>query len=133
MCTKFGVRANAVANLKKLKITELEEMLVPILENAGYIKLQFKTPEITKDIFVPFVVYDKKAERAERSSTYDLEVLLRKTLKDTNWRLVTSGAMYRLGMLEGRLRGYEREEDLIKLVLPKGQKVASSAEEQCSG
>ncbi len=107
---------DAVASLKKLKILELEEYLAPILEKAGYIKLQFKEPEVTKDVFLPFIVYEHKSDREERASTYELEKLLRKSLKDTNWRLVTGGVSYRLGMLEGRLHGYEREEDLIKLM-----------------
>lgn len=105
-----------VAKLKKLKITELEELLVPVLEKAGYIKLQFKEPDTTKDFILPFVVYDQKPDREDRHSTSELEKLLRQTLKETNWRLMTSGVTYRLGMLEGRLHGYDREDDLLKLV-----------------
>lgn len=105
-----------VAKLKKLKIVELEELLVPILEKAGYIKLHFKEPEITKDVIVPFVVYEQRSDREDRASTYELERLLRKALKETNWRLMSDGTTYRLGMLEGRLHGYDREEDLLKLV-----------------
>lgn len=42
--------------------------------------------------------------------------LIKTALSDTNWRLMSDGVSYRLGMLEGRLRAYEREEDLLKLV-----------------
>lgn len=105
-----------VSKLKKLKIIELEQLLTPILEKAGYIKLQFKNPDTSKDVVVPFVVYDQKPNREDRASTYDLEKLLRKSLKETNWRLMTDGVTYRLGMLEGRLHGYDREEDLLKLL-----------------
>ncbi len=105
-----------VSKLKKFKIIELEEMLVPILEKAGYIKLQFKDPDTAKDVILPFVVYEQKADREDRASISDLEKLLRKTLKETNWRLMTEGVTYRLGMLEGRLHGYDREEDLLNLV-----------------
>lgn len=105
-----------VAKLKKLKIIELEELLVPILDKAGFIKLQFKEPETSKDVIVPFIVYEQRADREDRASTSDLERLLRKALKETNWRLMTEGTTYRLGMLEGRLHGYDREEDLLKLV-----------------
>lgn len=105
-----------VSKLKKLKIIELEELLAPVLEKAGYIKLQLKDPEITKDVIVPFVVYEKRPDREGRASTYELEKILRKTLLATNWRLMTDGTTYRLGMLEGRFRGYEREEDLLELV-----------------
>lgn len=108
-----------IAKLKKLKITELEELLAPVLENAGYIKLQFKDPDATKDFILPFVVYDQKPDREDRYSTSELEKLLRQALKETNWRLMTSGVTYRLGMLEGRLHGYDREEDLLKLVQDK--------------
>lgn len=107
---------DAVAKLKKLKIVELEELLAPVLQKAEYIKLTLKEPEITKDVIVPFVVYEKKADRGEYPSKKTLEKLVRMTLADTNWRLMTDGVSYRLGMLEGRLRGYEREEDLLKLV-----------------
>lgn len=108
-----------VSNLKKLKITELEELLNPALEKSGYIKLQFKNPEITKDIIVPFIVYDHKPDREDRISTLDLQKLIKQTLKETNWRLMSEGVNYRLGMLEGRLRGYEREENLLRLVQEK--------------
>lgn len=113
---------NKVANLKKLKILELEELLVPVLESAGYIKLQFKNPEITQDVVAPFTVYEQRSDREGRSSTYELERLLRKTLKDTNWRLMADGTNYRLGMLEGRLHGYEKEKDLLRLVKESSQK-----------
>jgi uncharacterized protein with PIN domain len=105
-----------VAQLKRLKIIELEEFLSPVLEKEGYIKLQFKNPEITKDVVVPFIVYDQKPDRNDRASTYDLEKFLRKTLLETNWRLMSDGTNYRLGMLEGRLHGYEKEDDLVNLV-----------------
>ena len=105
----------AVAKLKKLKIIELEELLTPVLEKAEYIKFQLKNPEIMKDVVVPFVVYEKKADREECQSRKTLEKLIRTTLADTNWRLMTDGVSYRLGTLEGRLHGYEREQDLLKL------------------
>ena len=117
---------DAVADLKKLKILELEEMLAPLLEKEGYIKLQFKNPEITKDVVVPFVVYEHRPDREDRASTHDLEKTLRKALRSTNWRLMTDGTSYRLGMLEGRLRGYEREEDLANLVRQEEKRVAKT-------
>jgi hypothetical protein len=111
-----------VAKIKKLKIIELEQLLAPVLEKEGYVKLQFKNPEITKDVIVPFVVYEQRPDREDRASTHDLEKLLRKTLQETNWRLMTDGTSYRLGMIEGRLRGYEREDDLVTLMRQKLKK-----------
>lgn len=105
-----------VARIKKLKILELEKFLIPQLEKAGFIKFHMKDPDIGKDVFVPFVVYDSAPNRTEMASTHDLSRLIRKVLKGTNWRLMSEGVSYRLGMLEGRLRAYERGEDLVKLI-----------------
>lgn len=113
-----------VANMKKLKILELEELLLPQLEKAKYVKFHMKDPEMGKDVFVPFVVYDADPNRNDRVSTHDLEKLFKKVLNDTNWRLMSDGVRYRLGMLEGKLRAYEREEDLVKLIEGrKGKKI----------
>lgn len=117
---------DAVAQLKKLKIVELEEHIRPVLEKEGYIKLQFKNPEITKDVIVPFVVYEQRPDREGRASTFHLEKTLRKSLRGTNWRLMTDCTNYRLGMLEGRLRGYEREEDLANLVRQEEKRASKS-------
>lgn len=115
---------DAVAQLKKLKITELEEHIRPLLEKEGYIKLQFKNPEITKDVVIPFIVYEQRPDREGRASTLHLEKMLRNVLRGTNWRLMTDGTSYRLGMLEGRFRGYEREEDLANLVRQEEKRVS---------
>jgi len=107
---------DAVAKLKRLKIIELEQLLAPILETASYMKLKFKDPEIARDVVVPFTVHDTKQGREDRESCYNLQRLLKKALEDTNWRLMSDGVRYRLGMLEGRFRAYEKEEDLVKLI-----------------
>jgi ssDNA-binding Zn-finger/Zn-ribbon topoisomerase 1 len=107
---------DAVAKIQKLKIIELEQLLAPLLEKEHFIKLTFKDPEVTKDVYVPFVVHDAKVGREERASSLDLQKLIKKTLSGTNWRLMSEGTHYRLGMLEGKLRAYEREEDLVELM-----------------
>lgn len=108
-----------VAKIKKLKIIELEKLLTPILEEAQFIKLNFKEPQITKDVVVPFTVHDIKEGREDRTSCLDLQSLIKKTLNGTNWRLMNEGVFYRLGMLEGRFKAYEKDDDLVKLVLAK--------------
>jgi hypothetical protein len=107
---------DALEKIKKLTIVELEKLLNPVLEKAGYTKFQLLNPEIGKDVVVPFGVYDGKGERTKMASEYDLKRLLKKTLKDTNWRLMSDGVSYRLGYLTGRLKGVEGEENLKKLV-----------------
>jgi hypothetical protein len=45
-----------------------------------------------------------------------LQDLLKRNLEATNWRLMSDGVSYRLGFLQGRLRGMEGEKK-IKEVL----------------
>jgi len=107
---------NKIAQLKKLTILQLEELLVPLLEKNKYVKFHMKDPENGRDLFVPFIVYDSDDKRDERSSILAIQKLIKKTLENTNWRLMSEGVNYRLGMLNGRLRAHEKEEDLLKLV-----------------
>ncbi len=75
-----------------------------------------------KYVIVPFTVQDAKSDRKEYDSTNTLRKLIKKTLENTNWRLMTEGASYRLGYLHGRLKGYEREEDLVEIVRKKNER-----------
>jgi hypothetical protein len=45
-----------------------------------------------------------------------LKKLIKGVLEDTNWRLMSDGVQYRLGILTGRLKAYEREEDLTTII-----------------
>jgi RNase P subunit RPR2 len=105
-----------VATFKKLKITELEELVNKALENTGYIKFQTKELQVQREAFLPFVVYDSKENRSERASSLELNKILKDVLKETNWRLSSDGTSYRLGMLTGRFRAYESEKDLVQLI-----------------
>lgn len=102
--------------LKKLKVHELEKLLSDTLGKQQYVKLMLDKPEINQYVIIPFTVQDSNEKRNERESSYELNRIIKKTLKDTNWRLMTEGVSYRLGYLSGRLKGYEREDDLISLV-----------------
>jgi len=104
------------ANLKKLTVVELEKRLIPILRKHEYIKFELGKTEIGKDVFIGFTARDKKSGREEYDSKNNLKKIIQKSLQNTNWRLMSDGINYRLGLLSGRLRGYEREEDLIKIV-----------------
>lgn len=105
-----------VDKLKKLTVIELEDLLTPIFEKEGYSKLQFGAPDMGKDLFLPFTVYDTKSDRRDRDSSLALQKLSRQALEKTNWRLMSDGISYRSGILTGRFRAYEREEDLLKLI-----------------
>jgi translation initiation factor IF-1 len=67
-------------------------------------------------MIIEFTVQDNKTGRGEYDSRIQLQRIIKKTLENTNWRLMSEGVNYRLGILSGRLRGYENEEDFIKLI-----------------
>jgi len=102
--------------LKKLKVPELKELPSKELEKDKYISLEFNTPEIGKEVIINFSVQDNKNGREDKASEYDLKKLIKKTLINTNWVLMSGGLIYRLGVLTGRLKGFENEDDLLNLI-----------------
>jgi hypothetical protein len=104
------------AKIQKLTITDLEKLLTLILEKDLYVRFRFGEPDMGKDLLLPFTVHDAKPDRTDMMSAHDLNKLIGRALEDTNWHLMGDGASYRLGILTGRLRAYEREEDLVGLV-----------------
>jgi DNA-directed RNA polymerase subunit M/transcription elongation factor TFIIS len=117
---------DAVANIQKVNIGQLTDVLQPVIEKAGYIELTFDKPEISRDVFVGFNCLDGKGGRDDYSSRTTLKKTVQKALVDTNWRLMSDGISYRLGYLSGRLRAYEKEEDLVELV-KRDKKIKSSS------
>ncbi|HEY8992516.1 MAG TPA: hypothetical protein VIM37_01560 [Candidatus Microsaccharimonas sp.] len=107
---------DAVKEMKKPKIAELLPLLQPVLEKIGYSDFSLDKPEVGKDVFVGFNCLDTKSDRSDYDSRKTLEKTIKRTLEDTNWRLMSEGIHYRLGYLSGRVRAYEREEDLKSLV-----------------
>ena len=106
----------AVSNLEKLTIVQVEKRLFSILEKNGYVNLLFDKPEIDIDVRVGFTINDDRDDRDEYTSRSNLKKVIERSLLNTNWRLMSQGISYRLGILTGRLRGYENEKDLLKLV-----------------
>lgn len=105
-----------VAKIKKLSIADIEKLLVPILERAGYKNLQFLKPDFGRGIKVEFTAQESKAGRHEYNSRMELQKLIKQSLLSTNWKLMSEGISYHLGFLQGRLIGIEDEDDLKELV-----------------
>jgi hypothetical protein len=111
-----------LARLKRLTAPEIKKLLASELDQHGYRALEFGAPELGKDVFLPFTVED--GTHTEHESPRILAKLLRGLLEEANWRLASEGISYRVGILSGRLHGYEREEDLLRIIqqLPKKPK-----------
>jgi len=114
MFKKEAIRKK-ISDIKRLTIGGLLEVLNPAMKKDGYIKFEFSQPEMSGDIIISFTVQDKIANRAEYDSVSNLKKIFKALLAKTNWRLMSDGIHYRLGILSGRLRGYEHDEDLLKL------------------
>ncbi len=106
----------AVAQIQKINIGQLDSILKPSIEKAGYTELTFDKPKVGKDVYVGFSCLDGKSDRAEYDSRKQLKKTVDGVLEETNWRLMSDGVSYRLGYLSGRVRAYEDEQDLIKIV-----------------
>jgi uncharacterized Zn finger protein len=106
----------AIKDIKKLKIAQLGGLLAPSLAKRQYNDFKLGEPQMGREVSLDFGCLDADAEREEYQSVKNLKKLIEKLLIDTNWRLMSDGISYRLGHLSGRLRAYESEEDLKKLV-----------------
>jgi len=102
--------------LKTLKFNQLKELINRVTEEAGYSDLQFQAPEMGRNIVISFTLSDTKETRHEYDSRKQLEKLVTAKLLDSNWRLMSDGVSFRLGILSGRLKAYETEEDLMKII-----------------
>lgn len=107
-----------IEKVERVTILDLESRLSKPLEKSGFVRFHFRDPERSPNVelYVPFVVYDDVKGRTSLQSSFALKSLLKKLLKGTNWRLMSEGVTYKVGMLEGRLRVYDTEQEMIKLV-----------------
>jgi len=114
---KFDDKAYQTAvNLRRLTVLEIEKLLSETLEKDKYVKLTLDKPDMGRFVTIPFSVLDANSTRNPNISEATLKKLIKDTLEDTNWRLMSDGIRYRLGYLSGTLKAYEQEEDLLELV-----------------
>ncbi|MFH0818929.1 MAG: hypothetical protein V1898_02965 [Patescibacteria group bacterium] len=108
---------DAIKNLNKLSVSQLKKLLSEAIEKNNYQNLLFNSPEMGKDVQIEFTCEDAKEDRHEYDSRMQLKNIIIQALQNTNWKLMTTGINYRMGVLSGKLRGYDREEDLMSLVI----------------
>jgi DNA-directed RNA polymerase subunit M/transcription elongation factor TFIIS len=107
---------DAVKQLQVLTVPEIEKILMELLQQSSYSHLEFAAPEIKQDVVLTFSVQDAQSGRTKEESVGALKRLVETALKSTNWKLMSQGLSYRLGVLQGRIRGLEKEKDLVELV-----------------
>jgi hypothetical protein len=106
---------DAVAKLQKLSIPQVKAHIEEGLKDERYTNLIFEKPTLERIVSMGFTIEDP-TESTGPESRSRLTKVLKKLLADTNWRLMSDGISYRLGVLSGRIRVYESDEDLIKLI-----------------
>ena len=94
-------------HIKKLNITELEELLSKELAKINFVKFETSNPEMGTDIVISFTIHDSQKDRSNYDSQNQLKKAIGSILKNTNWHLMSDGVSYRLGILSGRLRGLD--------------------------
>lgn len=112
---KHKAEYDKIKELKKLTIPQLKQHVIEALKDGAYSNLIFEQPRMETTVSIGFTVEDATTQN-EYDSRTKLAKILKKSLEETNWRLMSEGISYRLGILSGRLRIYEKEEDLLKLV-----------------
>ncbi|MDP3997644.1 MAG: hypothetical protein Q8P73_04060 [bacterium] len=104
-----------INKMNKLTVPQLGVQLNDAMKDTGFIKLELSPPDVDQQVVVSFSVQDERSDREGKSSEYDFKRLLKQFLANTNWRLMSDGVHYRLGVLTGRLKGYDREADMMEL------------------
>jgi len=99
-------RKRGVVKLKSVTLTQLEALLRKTFKKNGFERFNLRVEDMVGDMKVAFTVQDMK-EREAYGSKRALKKVIDTTLKDTNWRLMSDGLTWKLGVLSGRLRGDE--------------------------
>lgn len=107
---------DAIAKLKRPKVSELTTLINSAIAEVGYIELKLEKPDLGKYVQVDFSCLDSIAKRSDVDSKKTLAKHVNKALEGTSWQLMSNDIVCKFGCLRGRLRAYEREEDLKRLV-----------------
>lgn len=100
-----------VDEIEKINLPQLEERLSKFTEENNFKKFQFKTPIMGRNVIVEFSIQDGSS-RTEKESKKVLVKIIQKYLFKTNWRLIaTENLDYRLGIIRGKIKAYESDED----------------------
>jgi len=99
--------------IKRLTVNELSDLLAKELLVFDYKGLMITNTDMSRDLVLTFTIQDAKSGRTESASCSDLKKAIKKVIENTNWRLMTEGVTYKLGLLTGRLRGIDDEKTLV--------------------
>lgn len=103
--------------LKRLRVIELQTVLVQALEAIGMTKVELSNPTHDRGFKVRITMLDSDASRVDYDSKRVVSKALREVLHDTNWRLVKTSLESTLGAISGELVGYTSDEEIRKVIV----------------
>lgn len=106
---------DALEKIRRMKIKAVEKYLSEELGKRGYADFRLSKPDISRGILTNFTMTDP-SEDGNSQSVRRTRGILDELLDDTNWTLMSSTLECRLGIIRGRLRGIDNDDELFKLV-----------------
>lgn len=108
-------RADAI---ERLTVPYIKRKVSALFAEKDLEDIRFDDLETTpKCTYLKFSAEDPEATKENsRGRCLDLKKEIVSELEDTNWRLMSEGVSYRLGIMSGRLRVYESNDDIYNLV-----------------
>jgi hypothetical protein len=103
-----------VDKIERVNVPQLELRLAKASEESGFIKFKFESTSTKGFVIVTFSTQDP-TDRNDKESVKKLGNGIKEILLPTNWRLMSEGINYRLGVLSGRLKAFEDDEGLLKI------------------
>lgn len=104
-----------VEKMNKLSIPQVKDFVEKFLSKSKYENLTFEKADISRVVSLSFSIEDP-SNTHEFDSKQNLKKIIKSELKNTNWRLMSDGISCRLGLLSGKIRVYENEKDLARLI-----------------
>lgn len=117
---------DALEKIRRMKIKTVEKYLSEELGKRGYADFRLSKPDISKDILTNFTMTDT-SEDGNSQNIKKARGVIDELLNDTNWTILPSSLECRLGIIRGRLRGIDSNDELLKLV---GKRMAKRQSEK---
>lgn len=99
--------------IEKVTIPEIEARITASVEKSGFTKLNFQVPQLNDQVIIEFTLQDPvRKDEAKSIRLFRKEITT--LVNETNWRLAP-GTNYRMGLITGKIIGYDKKEDIAKL------------------
>ena len=103
--------------IKMLNLAGIQSVLGRALEAKGFAEFDTAAPSSAhKSITINFTAQDSLADRDSKTAKQDFKDGVITALRETNWRLMESTVEYNLGLVTGRLKGYQNQSELRELI-----------------